>query len=305
MGKKTDLFKKIVKSPDFWVRFDAICTGVAVLTEAAVLAMYGVPAAPLLLAIGGAIAAPLLAGAALYSLYIGTTGTWDFVKSAWREVYNRPAPKAEQQGLGLRQRLKDNPVTGPVVKKVLAWKPVRNFLDNTKAGRMVRDGMTQHERNFFMVGLNIKGSLFVGGSAAAYIVMHTIALPTFTISAALTTAVAVACFYTGKAAFDITCSTKVLVRTIREKIAARKARIEADRLKNGAKPRLWRRWRPAPIPMPMAAAEDLPAAKFPENLSTEFAEAASSILSSSIPPSPAGAEADKAVRSSYDAWRKL
>ncbi|TAL40284.1 MAG: hypothetical protein EPN97_00095 [Alphaproteobacteria bacterium] len=305
MGKKSDLFKKIIKSPDFWVRFDAVCTGVAVLTEAAVLAMYGVPAAPLLLAIGGAIAAPLLAGAALYSLYIGATGTWDFVKSAWRDVYNKPAPKDEKQGLGLRQWLKENPVTGPPVKKMLAWKPVRNFLDNTRLGRKVRDGMTQQERNFFMTGLNIKGSLFVGGSAAAYIVMHTIALPAFTVSAALTTAVAVACFYAGKAAFDITCSTKVLVRTIREKIAARKARIEAERLKTGAKPRLWQRWRPAPIPMPMAAAEDLPAVKLPEDLSAAFEQSASSLLSPPIPPPPPCAGVQKAVRPSYDSWRKL
>lgn len=287
MGKKAELVKKIVKSPDFWVRLDAVGTGVAVLAEAAVLAIYGVPAAPLLLAIGGAIAAPLLAGAALYSLYIGTTGTWDFVKSAWREVYNRPAPKDEKQGLGLREWLKENKVTGPPVKKVLAWKPVRNFLDNTKLGRMMRDGMTQQERNFFMVGLNIKGSLFVGGSAAAYIVMHTIALPAFTIGAALTTAVAVACFYAGKAAFDITCSTKVLVRTIREKIAARKARIEAERLKNGAKPRLWQRWRTASIPMPMpAAAEDLPAAKLPEGAAAAFAEAATPEDKQPVTPAP-------------------
>jgi hypothetical protein len=299
MGKKNDLFKKVIKSPDFWVRFDAVCTGVAVLTEAAVLAIYGVPAAPLLLAIGGAIVAPLLAGAALYSLYIGATGTWDFVKSAWREVYNRPAPQGEKQGLGLRQWLKENPVTGPPMKMMLAWKPVRNFLDNTKFGRLFRDGMTQHERNFFMTGLNIKGSLFVGGSAATYIVMHTIALPTFTISAALTTAVGVACFYAGKAAFDITCSTKVLVRTIKEKVAARKARIEAERLRTGAKPRLWRRWRPASIPMPMpAAAEDLPAAKMPEDLSVAFEQAAFSILSTPVPHAPA-------VRPVYGSWFKL
>jgi hypothetical protein len=230
MGQKADLVKKIIKSPDFWVRLDAVGTGVAVGVEAGLLVVGSMlPAVPFLLGALGVAAAIGLGGCALYSLYVGATGTWDFLKNAHHDVYHGDKPrqaKPAKPETTLIDRLAHHPRVYPFAKKIAETNVGKKIL-NSGVGKKLRYGLTQGQRDIFMVSLNTKGSLFVGGGAMTFIVMHIMALPVITFSGVVTTATAIASFYAAKSMFDISCSTRVLIKHIRQKRAEKKAAKEA------------------------------------------------------------------------------
>ena len=114
MGTKKDFIKKLIKSPDFWVRFDAISTGVAVSVESGLLVagalLPTVPFALGALAIGGA---GVLGTCALYSLFIGVKGTLEVIRDAHREIFNptRPKPVKTEKPNTILERLAHHPLS--------------------------------------------------------------------------------------------------------------------------------------------------------------------------------------------------
>jgi hypothetical protein len=249
MGTKKDFIKKIIKSADFWVRVDAISTGFSVGAESVLIGIGAtLPAVPFMLGALGMMAAVALGSCAAYSLYVGATGTWDFLKDAHRETFHpdKPRPeKPEKANATPAERLAHHPKIYPIAKKLADTKLGKKFV-NSGVGKRLRYGLSQAERDMFMVSLNTKGSLFVGIAAVTYIVMHTMALPVLTIGAAVTAPVVIAGLWACKSTFDITCSTKVLIKNIREKRRKKKEAKQAEQ-------------KPAPVPAPTPA----PAAPVP------------------------------------------
>lgn len=270
-GTKKEFVKKVVKSADFWVRVDAIGTGVAVGTESVLLGIGAcLPAVPFLLTGLGLVAAVGLGACALYSLFIGTTGTWAFLKDAHHDVFHsdkpRPARPEKQQSTFI-DRLAHHPRIYPFAKKLAETKPGAKLV-NSGLGKKLRYGLTQAQRDIFMVSLNTKGSLFVGGTAATYMVMHVLALPALTLHGIITAPMAIAALYASKSTFDITCSMKVLFRHIRKKIAEKKAKCAAAKTS-------------APVPVPVPVPVPAPAGPAP-TVTPAFDKAAND----SAPPAP-------------------
>lgn len=274
MGTKKDFIKKIVKSADFWVRVDAISTGVSVGAESVLLGIGAcLPAVPFLLGALGMAAAVALGSCAAYSLYLGATGTWDYLKEAHRENFHpeKPRPPAHEQKKSTPvDRLAHHPRIYPLAKKIAETGPVKKFL-NSGIGKKIRFGLTQPQRDLFMVSLNTKGSLFVGVAAVTYIVMHTLALPVLTLGAALTAPVAIAALWACKSTFDITCSARVLVKNLRERRRQKKAAKLAQK-------------QPAPVPAP--APPPAPAAPAPVAAPAFDKAAAAEKKSETPPPAP-------------------
>jgi hypothetical protein len=252
MGTKKDFIKKIVKSADFWVRVDAISTGFSVGLESVLLGIGAtLPAVPFMVGALGMLAAVGLGSCAAYSLYIGATGTWDFVKEKFHETFRAGKPvsvKPDKRESTPVDRLAHHKRIYPLAKKIAETKLGKKLV-NSRLGKMLRYGLTQPQRDLFMVSLNTKGSLFVGVAAVTYIVMHTLALPVLTLGAAVTAPVAIAALWACKSTFDITCSTKVLIKNIRER---RRKKKEAKQAQGQ---------QPAPVPAPSPApAVPVPAA---------------------------------------------
>ena len=275
MGTKKDFIKKIVKSADFWVRVDAISTGVSVGAESVLLGIGAcLPAVPFLLGALGMAAAVALGSCAAYSLYLGATGTWDYLKDAHRETFHPEKPKRPAQEKPTStpiDRLAHHPRIYPLAKKIAEIKPVKKFLDSG-IGKKLRYGLTQAQRDLFMVSLNTKGSLFVGVAAVTYIVMHTMALPALTLGAVVTAPIAIAALWACKSTFDITCSVRVLVKNLRERSRQKKAARQAQQ-------------QPAPAPAPAPS----PAPATPAPVATpafEKAAAAAEKKSEAPPPAP-------------------
>ena len=253
MGTKKDFIKKAVRSPDFWVRVDAIGTGVSVATESVLLGIGAcLPAVPFVLGVIGVGAAIALGSCALYSLYVGATGTWDFLKETHHDTFHADKPKAqksEKPESTIIDRLAHHRFIYPIAKKIADTKPGRAFV-NSKLGQKMRYGLTQKQRDIFMVSLNTKGSLFTGGAAVTYIVMHTLALPVLTLGAMLTAPIAVATLWACKSTFDITCSMTVLFKHLRQKRADKKAAKHGKEQTPVVAPVTV----PAPVPQPAPAA---------------------------------------------------
>jgi hypothetical protein len=287
LGKKAELVKSIVKSPDFWVRADAIGTGVAVTAEGVLLGLY-LHALPVLLGVAAAGASAALVGCGLYSLYVGTTGTASFIKKTYQHVFNKAAAPAAPKPPRptLLQRLARSKPFKPLVAK-LSQKPlVKKFLDSP-IGKL-RGGLTQPQRDLFMVSLNLKGSLFVGGTAAVYLAMRMMALPAVHLAGLVTAATAVASYYVVKSLFDIVCGAKVLFRHFRERRAAKKAAKQKAR--TGAKPDA----KPGASPVPAPAQEPAPAAKAPASGPQQaFAKSGAPEESKPAPPAPPSAPPPK------------
>jgi hypothetical protein len=240
MGTKKDFIKKIVKNPDFWVRFDAISTGVSVSVESGLLVAGAfLPAVPFLLGALALAGASVLGTCALYSLFIGVKGTLEVLKDTWHDTFRpgKPKPlKSDKPKSTPIDRIAHHRLVYPWAKKIAQTKLGKRLV-NSNIGQKLRYGLTQQQRDIFMCSLNTKGSLFTGGAAMTYIVMHMLSLPALTLGGIATVPVFIASLYAGKSAFDITQSSRVLFKHIRNWRAERKKK------KGAAKT-------PAPVPVP-------------------------------------------------------
>jgi hypothetical protein len=252
MGTKKDFIKKIVKSPDFWVRFDAISTGVSVSVESGLLVAGAfLPAVPFMLGALAIAGACVLGSCSLYSLFIGVKGTWEFLKDAHHDTFraDKPKPpKSDRPKSTPIDRIAHHHLVYPLAKKIAATKLGRKLVDSG-IGKKLRYGLTQQQRDIFMVSLNTKGSLFTGGAAMTYIVMHMLALPALTLAGVVTVPVFIASLYAGKSAFDITQSSRVLVKHLRNWRAEKKEKKEAANKPSPAPAQV-----PAPVPQASPAA---------------------------------------------------
>ncbi len=278
MGTKKDFIKKIVKSPDFWVRFDAISTGVSVSVESGLLVAGAfLPAVPFMLGALAIAGACVLGSCSLYSLFIGVKGTWEFLKDAHHDTFraDKPKPpKSDRPKSTPIDRIAHHHLVYPLAKKIAGTKLGRKLIDSG-IGKKLRYGLTQQQRDIFMVSLNTKGSLFTGGAAMTYIVMHMLALPALTLAGVVTVPVFIASLYAGKSAFDITQSSRVLFKHLRNWRAEKKKKKEATNQPI-----------PAPVPAPVPQASPTVAATAPA--ASAFDKAAAPIeKKTETPPSPA------------------
>lgn len=227
MGIKVTFVKKVLKSPNFWVRQDSLGTGVALIAEGVTMGIY-LSSMPLLAAALSVIAAPVLIGCGLYCLSTGLTGQWSFVKKTYREVFNKAASPKEANQLPWSQKLKQLPIVKTLGQKISGTKLFKKFMA-TRLGQKIQSGLTPPQHDIFMTSLNLKGGLVVGGGAAAFIFTRVTALSAITLGGIATPAIAIASYYLGYSIFGACVNSRVLFRAIRSYRASKKSAAAAKK----------------------------------------------------------------------------
>lgn len=226
--------------PDFFTRMGGVSNGLVLLTEGIGGALS--LSLPLLLTPLGGLACCALAGAGLYGITYGLRGLWNSAENALDKTFHsfNPLKKIRLRTRGMvqafsqkpfmqklrasRKRLAEKIAQNPRFIK-MARKPLaQKFLNSRLAN--CRRGLTPAQRDVFLAGIAIQGSLATL-AFCGFVFAHVAAAP-ITVGTLLSGTMLFASYQAITSPFGIYCYAKTLKRIARNRKTAKKGKPAAE-----------------------------------------------------------------------------
>jgi len=221
---------------DFSTRMGGVSNGLILVTEAFGGALS--LSLPLLLTPLGGFAYCALAGAGLYGINYGLRGVWNSAESAWDKTFPgfNPLKKIRLRAENIvhaisqkpfmqklhakRKRLAEKIAQNPFFIKMARRPLAQKFLNSRVAN--CRHGLTQAQRDVFLAGIAIQGTLATL-AFSAFIFAHVAAAP-ITAGSLLSGTVLFATYQAITSPIGLYCYTKTLMRIARNRKNAKKSK---------------------------------------------------------------------------------